>query len=456
MDKRCYDKYGLSEDILMEHASNAISDYIKHHFQPKSKILIVCGVGNNGADGIALARLLYGQYEVKLFIPFELKSDMAKLQLKRASLVGIKVVTEINEADIIVDALFGAGLKRELDEKSILIIERLNSMSGFKIACDIPSGIDAKGNPNPIVFRANVTITMGALKEALYGDNAKDYIGEIICADLGVTRELYEMSSDSFVLEKSDINLPFRTKQNSHKGDFGHLAVIAGEKSGASKLCGLSALRFGAGLVSVIGNMDKSEIVLMYPKNIPSNATAIAFGMGFGEDFNIPIVDEILHSTLPIVLDADIFHSKKIMEFLAQNNREIIITPHPKEFASLWKFTMNEALSISFIQNNRFELARKFTSHYPNMTLLLKGANMIIAHQNKLFINPFGNSNLSKGGSGDVLSGLIGSLLAQGKNALHSTINGSLALSLASERLNGASYAMLPTDLIEEIGRLEL
>jgi NAD(P)H-hydrate repair Nnr-like enzyme with NAD(P)H-hydrate dehydratase domain len=117
---------------------------------------------------------------------------------------------------------------------------------------------------------------------------------------------------------------------------------------------------------------------------------------------------------------------------------------------------MNEKLSISFIQNNRFELARKFTSHYPNVTLLLKGANMIIAHQNKLFINPFGNSNLSKCGSGDVLSGLISSLLAQGKNALHSTINGSLALSLASERFSGASYAMLPTDLIEEIEKLKL
>ncbi|KIM04048.1 MAG: carbohydrate kinase [Sulfurovum sp. AS07-7] len=456
MDKRCYDKYGLSEDILMEHASNAMNEYIKKHFKKGMSILIVCGIGNNGADGIALARLLYGQYKVKLFIPFELKSDMAKLQLKRASLIGIKVVTEIKEADIIVDALFGAGLKRELDTKSIFIIERLNSMSGFKIACDIPSGIDAKGNPNPIAFRADVTITMGALKEALYGDNAKDYIGEIICADLGVTRELYEMSSDSFVLEKSDIHLPFRTKQNSHKGDFGHLAVIAGEKSGASKLCGLSALRFGAGLVSVVGSMNESKIVLMYPKTIPSNTTAIAFGMGFGEDFDIPIVDKILHSTLPIVLDADVFHSKKIMEFLAQSEREIVLTPHPKEFASLWKFTMNEALSISFIQNNRFELARKFTSQYPNVTLLLKGANMIIAHQNKLFINPFGNSNLSKGGSGDVLSGLIGSLLAQGKNALHSTINGSLALSLASERFSGASYAMLPTDLIEEIEKLKL
>jgi len=131
------------------------------------------------------------------------------------------------------------------------------------------------------------------------------------------------------------------------------------------------------------------------------------------------------------------------------------LTPHPKEFVDLWNLTIDSPLNIAVLQANRLEKVREFCSLFPNVTLLLKGANMIIAHGESLFINPYGRGNLSKGGSGDVLSGLIGALLAQGYDILTATIQGSLALTAGANAYRGSSYAMLPSDLIEAIGNLE-
>jgi len=133
----------------MEHAATAMLNFINDNFKPKSKILIVAGSGNNGADGIALARLLYGNYKVKLYLPYGMKSEIGKLQLKRAGFLGVKISQTIKKADIVVDCLFGSGLNRDLDEKSISIINKLNSLkSYYKIACDIPSGINNIGQIN--------------------------------------------------------------------------------------------------------------------------------------------------------------------------------------------------------------------------------------------------------------------------------------------------------------------
>ncbi|SFV54838.1 NAD(P)HX epimerase / NAD(P)HX dehydratase [hydrothermal vent metagenome] len=303
----------------------------------------------------------------------------------------------------------------------------------------------------------DVTITMGALKESLYSDMAKDYVGEVICVDLGISHAKYTegFETDVFLLEECDIKLPTRTRENTHKGNFGHLAVIAGEKEGASVMAGLSALRFGAGLVSLIGEIESSlPIELMQDIELPYNTTAIAFGMGFVE-FENEIIEDILDSKVPLVLDAGIFSSEMLLEFLEQKDREIVLTPHPKEFVSLWNMTIDSPLNIAILQANRFEKVREFCSVFPHVTLLLKGANIIIAKDKELFINPYGSSKLSKGGSGDVLAGLIGSLLAQGYESLEATTQASLAFTAGAKAYDGASYAMLPTDLIEEIGKLE-
>ena len=442
LDKRCYEKFFLSEDLLMEHAASNMALYISQNHPTSKSILIVCGSGNNGADGIALARLLHTKFDVKLYLASTPKSSMAQLQLQRAKTLDIKIVNELFNADIIVDCLFGTGLNKPLDEKSINLLNTLNSYNSFKIACDIPSGI---------AFEADITITMGALKTSLFSDMAKDYVGEIIVADLGVQREIYEIESNKFLLEKSDMNLPFRNKKNSHKGNYGHLNVVAGCKKGAGIIAANAAFNFGAGLVSVVchENLDL-PYHLMQTHFISENCTAIAIGMGLGK-YETDEIKKILNKKVSKIIDADLFYDKLICEVLVQ---DVVLTPHPKEFVSLLKLCDIADIRVEELQNNRFLYVEKFCKKYPNVVLLLKGANVIISSNDKLYVNSFGRAVLSKGGSGDVLSGLIGSLLAQGYKSLDATITASLAHAIASKNYSKNNYSLTPLDLIEEIKKL--
>lgn len=458
LDKKCYEKYGLTEDILMENAARGMAEYIKKNFKRGSSVFIVSGVGNNAADGIVLARQLHGDYDVKLALPFAVKSEMAKRQLKRAEALGINIVSEMYDSDIIVDALFAAGLSRDLDKETQYILHKLNSFKGHKIACDIPTGVGQNGNLMPIAFNADITITMGAYKEALYLDESKDNIAKIQRVDLGVSSTKYEGDSDAFVLEASDLVLPSRIINFTHKGDFGHAVIFCGEKEGAGIMSAMAATRYGAGLTTLVVHERVSPpAYIMHSTVVPDNASALAIGMGLGAYFESEFLQKyVLQSHLPIVLDADAFLSKELLAVLEQKDREIVITPHPKEFAIMWKLLTAEELSASEVQAKRFEMLRMFNASYPHVTILLKGANSLIMQEEKLYVNPLGCSNLSKGGSGDVLSGLIVALLAQGYPAIDAAIQGSLAMVLAANNYNGASYAMLPTDIIEQISLLEV
>lgn len=450
LDKRCYEEYGLSEDVLMEHAATSMLDFIENRFEPKSKILIVCGAGNNGADGIVLARLLKGKYSIKLYIPYGVKSKMAKLQFKRASAINVKVVEKISQSDVVVDCLFGSGLNRPLDKKSQVIIEKLNKMKAYKLACDIPSGINDLGQITSIAFQSDTTITMGALKKSLFTDYAKDYIGDIKVSNLGIQRKLYESKSNYFLLEQQDLQLPYRDKKSSHKGNFGHLSVVIGEKKGAGLLCAEAGFAFGCGLITAVSKKQINKIVnhIMTSDTLPSNTTAISIGMGLGDDYD----KNILQLNIPKVIDADLFYDKIILDILSQDN--IVLTPHPKEFCSLLKICKIADISIDKLQNNRFSYLEEFSKIYPKVTILLKGANSLIAFKNKIYINTLGSSILSKGGSGDVLSGLIGSLLAQGYSCLDATISGSLAHTLGALNFDGNNYSLTPEELIKQIKKL--
>ncbi len=458
LDKKCYEKYGLTEDILMEHAASGIANYIRQHFPQGTSILVAAGVGNNGADGIVLSRQLYGDYDVKLYIPFEVRSPMAKIQLDRVMKLGVKCVAEVSEAEVVVDTLFGAGLNKPLNKETQQIIHQLNALKAHKIACDVPTGVSNEGVLLPIAFEANVTLTMGAYKEALYLDACKDVVGEVIRIDLGLSALFYEGESTTCLLERSDLELPGRIQQSTHKGSFGHAAVFCGEKEGAGIISGMAAATFGAGLATlVIHEKVSPPAYLMHSTVVPDNASALAIGMGLGCHFESEFLQKyVIKSHLPIVLDADSFYSEEILSVLEQKDREIVITPHPKEFAVLWKSLTGEQLTVSQVQSKRFEMVRKLNDRYPHVTILLKGANTLIMQEEQLYINPLGCSKLSKGGSGDVLSGLIVSLLAQGYTAIDAAIQGSLALVIAADNYNGSSYAMLPTDLIKEISLLEL
>ena len=174
--------------------------------------------------------------------------------------------------------------------------------------------------------------------------------------------------------------------------------------------------------------------------------------MGLGDMLSDVEIMAFLGESIPLVIDADIFNMPIVLEILKKE--DVVITPHPKEFASLLKLTKIANINIVELQENRFKYAEIFCKKYPNITLLLKGANVIIAQDNQFFINPHGTSALAKGGSGDILSGLIGALLAQGYSTLESAINASLAHTKLVFNYKGDNFSLTPKDLIKEIGNL--
>jgi len=220
LDERCYKNFDLTPEILMEHAGLALARAVKKKLTCKKSALFVCGMGNNGADGIVAARLLHGAYTVSIYLPFELKSELAKHQLERAKKVGVPVVNELIDADVYADALFGAGLNRPLDDLTCKLLETLNVKQGYKIACDIPSGILSDLTLSSVIFQANETVTMGALKLGLLNDTVKDAIGDIKVANLGIARNQYETPSSNFLLRKSDLKLPLRIKEEQQQRHF--------------------------------------------------------------------------------------------------------------------------------------------------------------------------------------------------------------------------------------------
>ena len=448
LDKRAIEEFHLTEDILMENASLGLKNYITKKFKKNSSILIVCGSGNNGADGISLARLLQNKFEVSLYIVNEPKTEIGKLQLKRAKSINVNFVNQIFQADVVVDCLFGTGLNKELDEDSVSLINSLNNLNSFKIACDIPSGLNSLGQVIQTAFKADITITMGALKTALLTDIAKDFVGKIKVANLGLPEDIFQIETNKYLLQKSDLKLPLRDIKNSHKGTFGHVNIVSGEKIGASIIASQASFAFGAGLVTIVSQNEKNiPCNIMQSKSVSENCTAIALGMGLGEIESLKL-EEILQLNIPKVLDADIFYNPLIVKYLDKN---VVLTPHPKEFISLLKLTNIANISIEELQENRFLYVEKFCKIYPKVTLLLKGANVIISKNDKIYVNIFGSSKLSKGGSGDVLSGLIVSLLAQGYTSLEAAINASLAHTIAAKKYKNNNYSMSPQDIIQGI-----
>lgn len=448
LDNRCYEELRLTSDLLMEHAGFALAKAVKKKLTCKGKALFICGVGNNGADGMVAARILHQDYDVAMFIPFGVKSKMAKLQLQRAQKVGVSIVENLTKADVYVDALFGAGLNRELDVQSCELLKEVNAREGYKIACDIPSGIMSNLQLSKVIFEANETITMGALKCSLLHDNVKDAVGKIKVANLGVSREIYETPSDIFLLQKKDLRLPLRKKKNSNKGSFGHVSVLCGQKEGACILASMSAFHFGAGLVTAIGEKIKNlPPYIMHAKTLPKNANVIVAGMGLEEPFDEEMVRSfLLDNALPLVIDASLCHNLMIKE-IVQSKKQVVLTPHPKEFASILKLTCNEEADTEQIQQNRFGYAKLFSQKFPHIVLVLKGANTIIAYENKLYINAFGTQALAKGGSGDVMSGMIGSLIAQGYTPKDASISASLAHALVAKKFTCNNYSLTPIDL---------
>lgn len=451
LDERAGEKFGLSEELLMENAAAGIANFIRKKFKKGKRVLGVCGAGNNGADVLCALRMLEGEYECEFIIASQNLKPLAAKQLKRAKIASVReskdVENSLNSAKCVIDGLFGSGLNRALDQNLVGLISKINASPAYIIACDVPSGLSSDGKVLGACVKADTTITMGARKLALYSDAAKDYVGKIKVATLGVSSQNYECESDYHLLEKSDLMLPNRKNQCVNKGDFGHAFIISGEHVGASKLCAKAAFAFGAGLVSVIGEQGLNlPTHIMQASKISEKMNAGALGMGLGKKG----IEELEVQNLKgkkLVLDADIFYSQKVLDLLDEN---CVLTPHPKEFCSLLKICKIADIDVQTLQKNRYAYARAWSEKF-SAVLVLKGANTIIAKEGQIYVMPYGKSALAKGGSGDVLSGLVLALLAQGYEPLRAAISATLAHALSIRNFDKNSYALEPTDIIKGV-----
>ena len=488
MDMACRERFCLSEDLMMENAAAALEKKLAG----KKSVLILCGGGNNGGDGYALARRIFSKnISVAVIVCVPERSDMCLLQKRRAKNCGVKFVPlsdsetflENNNFDAVIDCIFGSGFHGALPDEISALVKKINAMEAFKLACDIPSGLDLLGNASGECFHADVTVTMGALKLALFSDFAKEVCGKISCADLGLDRETFENSVPQnhgpkyFLLEESDCKYPHRQNPNVNKGSFGHVAVAGGEKIGAAVIASCAALKFGAGLVTLVDfknarssgekisldiNGLPSETIVPYEimcaKNFPERTSAIALGMGLGRDCGIDEIKKYVSENpeIPLVLDADIFYHDEILEILQKRSVKkspTVLTPHPKEFSVLLEKCGLGNFSVPELVKNRVELAQKFCGAFPGTVLLLKGATVLVAQKQdadsdcEMFFNPHGTAALAKAGSGDVLTGLVASLLAQKYSALDAAKSASLAHALGSKKIC-PDFSLTPFGLI--------
>ncbi len=451
LDERASKKFGLSEELLMENAAAGIANFIRKKFKKGVRVLGVCGSGNNGADVLCALRMLDGEFECEFILASKNLKSLAAKQLERAKFAGVReskdVENSLNSAKCLIDGLFGSGLNRNLDEKQIELISKINASTAYTIACDMSSGLSSEGKVLGACVKADTTITMGARKLALYSDAAKDFVGKIKVADLGISAQNYECESDYHLLEKCDLILPNRKNQCVNKGDFGHAFIVSGEHIGASMLCAKAAFAFGTGLVSVISNESLNlPTQIMQVSKISDKMNAGAVGMGLGKK-GIEKLDTQILKGKKLVLDADIFYSAKVLDLLDEN---CVLTPHPKEFCSLLRLCNIADIDVKILQESRFAYAKSWSEKF-KAVLVLKGANTIIAKDGQIYIMPYGKNTLAKGGSGDVLSGLVLALLAQGYEPLDAAISATLAHALSLKNFKKNSYALSPTDIIKGV-----
>lgn len=448
----------IKEEILMENAGIAVYNHIKSYDQNIKNIVILAGCGNNGGDGFVTARhLITNGYNVDIFYSMDKESkyhESAKLNLDilksiNANLYDFSSLNNMDKYNIIVDALFGTGLKREITGIYKNIIDLANSSKAYKIAIDIPSGlISDSANSYATIFQANVTITFSCLKYCLCMYPAKKYAGEIIVKNITIPKSHIENYPHNILITKDNLpKLKIREK-DSHKGNFGKVVCIGSseEMAGALKITSLSAFSSGCGLVTAYHckNIHRNFIsdipeimTKAYDYNesyavinfIEQNATCFTIGNGMGQNSITQefILNILKNTTKPVVIDADGINACSIDDLKDIKSNNIIMTPHLREFSKLISKSINDIIE------DKINIAEDFANKY-KITLVLKSADTIIAAPNKKsYIINNGNTALSKGGSGDALTGLIASFMAQGYNQEESCILGAYILGRSSE-----------------------
>lgn len=468
-EKNAVNSGAFSFRELMQTAGTLAAKTISEKYGCENKrITVICGNGNNGGDGCVAALWLYEHgAKVKTVFPYG-KPVTENAEYFYNKISHIETTDNFDNCDIIVDAMFGIGLNRELDDTAKSIINSANSSSAIRVAIDIPSGVESdSGKISGAAFLADLTVTFIALKPCFVLPCGFNYCGEVIVCDIGVKPVSY-----SFLTNEAPI-LPKRPR-NSHKGTYGTALLFCGSygMAGAAILSAKAALRSGVGIVkSVICKSIYPILSVAVPEavclpvndsesgtlpsdidieKITENTNAVLFGCGVAQS---PQTEKLLeniicNSKIPIVIDADGINllSHRI-ELLEKSKAPIILTPHPKEMSRLCGFLVAE------IEADRLNTASNFARKH-NCILVLKGAYTVIAEPDGcVTVNTNGNSGMATAGSGDVLAGILVSLLSQGlspsfcaKSAVY--LHGE-AGDKAAKRRNERS--MIASDIIEEL-----
>ncbi len=472
--------------VLME---NAAISFVKHIDENENNFLIICGKGNNGGDGYAIARQLFSKGKnVKIFcISNEDMSNDCMINYKICKNMGIKIFYEIEELDkllldcnVVIEGIFGTGLNSEIKGIYREIIEKINTASNNKAiySIDIPSGINGDtGEIMGISVKADITISFVTYKKGFLNSKIKDYLGKVIIENIGLNETNINHLVKEYYLT-SDMVKSFHIKrdEDSHKGDFGKVLIFAGSSGfyGAGNIVAKSCVRTGAGLTTVITDKNNFSLNVFVPEamsfpinfdninenlekleNEISNCDVIAIGPGIGKSQQaFSIFEKLINieknnkgNTIKLILDADALN-------LLAENRELfekirnrsVLTPHLVEFSRLTGF------SPEVINKNKFEIAKEFSKKY-GIILLLKGKNTIITNGEELFVNSTGNSHMANGGMGDCLTGIICSLVGQKYDLMKSASIGAYLHGKIADELIRGQYTVNATDVIDNISK---
>lgn len=478
-DRHAVAEVGIPELVLMEHAALAVVRRLRSHFHAglgDTRGVLVAGIGNNGGDAMAAARILFHQGVRKILVTIvgeeSRLSAAAKIQYRALLKLGVPIRVGLDDeslaaCDWIVDGLFGIGISRDVEGEALDAIEKINQVAARRwvVSIDIPSGLSADtGIALGTAVRASETVSLGFLKKGLVTGQAADFVGKLHLRSIQIPRMLPGFRPTALLYGREDArHLPIR-RETGHKGDYGHVYVFAGEPAvqGAALLSCLAAYRSGAGLVTLVGTAeDGADARARLPIEVMTSPwsaelrgkmknAAVALGPGFGTSpERWKVLEEVCGLQFPLVLDADALtliaqHREEAWNLLARRRAPTIITPHPKEASRLLDCSVEE------VQSDRYAAARKLEETWGTF-VVLKGRGSVIACPGRpLVVVTAGDPGLSKGGAGDLLTGVLTSLLAQGLEPTRALPLGTYLHGRASElftREEGHTRSALASDL---------
>lgn len=479
-DQYTIQKLGVPSLELMEHAAQACVQVLEDEKVDLSHICVVCGSGNNGGDGFAIARILQNnRYSVETFCVGnpEHYTEETQEQMHRLQECGGKITYGMPQEDsysVIIDAVFGVGLSRKVEGRYRQVIEQMNRMRGTKFAVDIPSGLSATtGCILGCAFKADYTVTFQLKKIGLELSQGRTMAGRVIVSDIGISTDSICEDQEIVRTAGKDIYrkmLPDRP-EDSNKGTYGRLLVIAGSKgmAGAAYLNAHAAYMTGAGLVRIYTSSDNREILqTLLPEAIVTTyeeynkeellslltwADSVCIGSGLGMS---RLSEKILKTVIeyvkvPCLIDADglnlLAENKNYLNQMAE--RRFVITPHMKEMSRLTGTPVEE------LKADRIQILKDFISRY-RITCVLKDSRTLIASEEKgIRMNLTGNSAMAKAGSGDVLAGVISGWMVQGKEAEDAAELGTYIHGLSGDlaKFEKGVYSVMARDLIEYISK---